>query len=226
MFGGAGGNKRGLAGYFQVVSMSDPRRNQITAVLRSYVEAGEPAIGDELMELVYDDLRLLAARLLRGERRGHTLSATDLVHEAYTRLVDQTRVDWRGRTHFFAIAAQAMRRILIDHARKHGRARRGGDWQRVTLDVDVVGQADAGLGPEELIALDAALTKLASLDAREAQVVELRFFVGLSNEEIAEFLGVSTRSVTRDWLHARSWLRRELATGEAASLAIGPQEAN
>ena len=162
-------------------------------------------------------------RLLRRERQGHTLSPTDLVHEAYTRLVDQTRVDWHGRTHFFAIAAQAMRRILIDHARKHGRARRGGDWKRVTLDGNVM-QSEKGLGPEELLALDAALTKLAAIDAREAQVVELRFFVGLSSEEIAEVLSVSTRSVTRDWLHARSWLRRELATPPDATSEIEQAE--
>ena len=100
--------------------MLEQRRERITAALRSYLETAEPAAADELMKLVYDDLRRLASRLLRRERRGHTLSPTDLVHEAYTRLVDQTRVDWHGRTHFFAIAAQAMRRILIDHARKHG----------------------------------------------------------------------------------------------------------
>jgi RNA polymerase sigma factor (TIGR02999 family) len=180
-----------------------------------------PAVGDELMDLVYDDLRQLAARLLRGESRDHALSPTDLVHEAYLRLIDQTRVDWRGRTHFFAIAAQAMRRILIDYARRHGRARRGGDWKRVTLDDGVVGCADTGLEAEELLALDAALTKLAAIDPREAQVVELRFFVGLSNDEIAEFLGVSTRSVTRDWVHARSWLRRELASEAGAAMIVG-----
>jgi RNA polymerase sigma factor (TIGR02999 family) len=191
--------------------MSEQRRERITAALRSYLETAEPAAADELMKLVYDDLRRLASRLLRHERQGHTLSPTDLVHEAYTRLVDQTRVDWHGRTHFFAIAAQAMRRILIDHARKHGRTRRGGDWKRVTLDGNVA-QSEKGLGPAELLALDAALTKLAAIDARQAQVVELRFFVGLSSEEIAEVLSVSIRSVTRDWLHARSWLRRELAT--------------
>lgn len=197
--------------------MSQQRREQITAALQSYLEAREPGAADQLIELVYNDLRRLASRLLRGERRGHTLSPTDLVHEAYTRLVDQTRVDWRGRTHFFAIAAQAMRRILIDYARKHGRARHGGDWKRVTLDAAVMDQSDAGLEPEEILALDTALTKLAAIDAREAQVVELRFFVGLSNEEIAEYLEVSTRSVTRDWLHARSWLRRELAIGGGGS---------
>ncbi len=110
-----------------------------------------------------------------------------------------------------------MRRILIDHARRHARARHGGDWKRVTLDASVTGKSEDGLDPAEILALDAALTKLASLDAREAQVVELRFFVGLSNEEIAKFLGVSTKSVSRDWLHARTWLRRELArSGDGA----------
>jgi RNA polymerase sigma factor (TIGR02999 family) len=195
--------------------MTVERRERITAVLESYHDTGSPAVADELMGLVYDDLRRLASRLLRGERRGHTLSPTDLVHETYTRMVDQTRVDWRGRTHFFAVAAQAMRRILIDHARKHGRQRHGGNWKRVTLDIGVTEHAEAGLEAEELISLDTALDKLAAIDPREAQVVELRFFVGLSNEEIARYLGVSTRSVTRDWLHARSWLRRELATGGA-----------
>jgi RNA polymerase sigma-70 factor, ECF subfamily len=193
--------------------MTEQRRERITAALHTYLEVGEPgAACDELIALLYDDLRRLASKLLRGERRGHTLSPTDLVHEAYTRLIDQTRVDWRGRTHFFAIAAQAMRRILVDHARRQGRIRRGGEWKRVTFEAGVTDKASEGLEAAEVLALDSALTKLAAIDAREAQVVELRFFVGLSNEEIAEFLGVSTRSVTRDWLHARSWLRRELAT--------------
>jgi RNA polymerase sigma-70 factor (ECF subfamily) len=191
--------------------LSSERRTRVTAVLTSYLAEKTPgAACDELMALVYCDLRRLAARLLRGERRGHTLSSTDLVHEAYTRMVDQTRVDWRGKTHFYAIAAQAMRRILVDHARRHARQRRGGEWKRVTLDSGVIVGAKEGLSREEILALDDALTKLAAIDPRQAQVVELRFFVGLSNAEIAEVIGVSTRSVARDWLHARSWLRREL----------------
>ena len=199
-----------------MTAAQETQRTRVTAALSLHVERLERGVqNDELMTLVYDDLRRLAASYLRGERTGHTLSPTDLVHEAYTKMVDQTRVDWRGRTHFFAIAAQAMRRILVDHARRQGRARHGGDWKRITLDVNVADRSD-GLEPAEFLALDAALTKLASVDPREAQVVELRFFVGLSNEEIAAFLGVSTRSVTRDWLHARTWLRRELArTGDA-----------
>jgi RNA polymerase sigma factor (TIGR02999 family) len=194
-----------------VTAAQETQRTRVTAALSLHVERLERGVpNDELMTLVYDDLRRLAASYLRGERTGHTLSPTDLVHEAYSKMVDQTRVDWRGKTHFFAIAAQAMRRILVDHARRQGRARHGGDWKRVTLDTNVADKAD-GLEPAEFLALDASLTKLASVDPREAQVVELRFFVGLSNEEIAAFLGVSTRTVTRDWLHARTWLRRELA---------------
>jgi RNA polymerase sigma-70 factor (ECF subfamily) len=196
----------------------DPR-DDATEALRTFVE-GRPtgASANELMALVYKDLRRLAASYLRTERPGHTLSATDLVHEAYTRMVDQTRVDWRGRTHFFAVSAQAMRRILIDHARRHARERHGGGQQRVTLDPAVAGRHDdGGLEPAELLALDAAIDKLAAIDARQAQVIEMRFFVGLSNEEIAEFLGVSTRSVTRDWLHAQAWLRRELSGAQPES---------
>ena len=194
-----------------MTAAQETQRTRVTAALSLHVERLERGVqNDELMTLVYDDLRRLAASYLRGERTGHTLSPTDLVHEAYSKMVDQTRVDWRGKTHFFAIAAQAMRRILVDHARRQGRARHGGDWKRITLDASVADKSD-GLEPAEFLALDAALTKLASVDPREAQVVELRFFVGLSNEEIASFLDVSTRSVTRDWLHARTWLRRELA---------------
>jgi RNA polymerase sigma-70 factor (ECF subfamily) len=172
---------------------------------------------DELMALAYDDLCRLAARMLHSERRELALSSTDLVHEAYTKLVSQARVRWRGRRHFIAIAAQAMRRILIDHARHCGRAKRGGDWRRMTLDsFNDIASRDA-LGLEDLLALDAALTKLSAIDHREAQVVELRFFVGLSNSEIAEVLDVSPRSVARDWAHARSWLRRELGPSLAAT---------
>ena len=200
--------------------MGDIQQERVTAALVSYLEQGESSSAcDQLIALVYDDLRHLAAKMLRGERRDHTLSPTDLVHEAYSRLVDQTRVDWKGRTHFYAIAAQAMRRILIDHARRHGRQRRGGDWQRVSFDTALTSSSSEGLSAEELLALDAALERLAAIDPREARVVELRFFVGLGNEEIAQVLEVSVRSVARDWMHARSWLRRELAV--AAQNAAG-----
>jgi RNA polymerase sigma factor (TIGR02999 family) len=159
-----------------VTAAQEAQRAHVTAALNIHVERLERGVqNDELMTLVYDDMRRLAASYLRGKRTGHTLSPTDLVHEANTKMVDQTRVDWRGRTHLFAIAAQAMRRIRVDHARRQGRAWHGGDWKRVTLDATVADKSD-GLEPAEFLAIDAALTMLASIDLREAQVVELRFF--------------------------------------------------
>ena len=150
------------------------------------------------------------ASYLSRERADHSLSATDLVHEAYGRLADQTRVDWQGRSHFFAISATAMRRILIDHARRHTRTKRGGEWQRVTLDPGAPARDQLEFGMEELIELDRALTALAAIDARQAQVVEMRYFAGMSIPEVADALGISKRSVDRDWIHAKSWLKREL----------------
>jgi RNA polymerase sigma factor (TIGR02999 family) len=146
------------------------------------------------------------------ERPGHTLQPTALVHEAYMKLVDQSRVNWRGRTHFFAIGAQAMRRILIDHARGVGREKRGGEYQRVTLSA-FPKSSDSGLDLDELLNMDRALEKLASLDERQAKIVELRFFAGLKMSEVAEVLGVSKRTVEDDWVHARAWLKHELSQG-------------
>lgn len=164
----------------------------------------------QLMQQVYGDLRRLARAFLARERQAHTLQATALVHEAWLRLADQSRVDWQGRTHFFAVGAKVMRRLLVDHARRHRRQRRGGDWQRVTLGaLDLDGPA-AGLPLHDLLALNDALTRLAEVDPREAQVVELRFFAGLELEEIATLLGVSRRTVAGDWSHARAWLTAQL----------------
>ncbi len=163
------------------------------------------------MPLVYDELRSLARRYMRSERREHTLQPTALVHEAYLRLVDRPRVDWRGRTHFFAVGARVMRHLLIDHARGRGRKKRGGGRYRVTLTDWRAAGGEAGLDPGELLDLDAALEKLARVDEREARVVELRFFAGLTVAEVAHALGVSKRTVEQDWTHARAWLRRELA---------------
>lgn len=160
------------------------------------------------MPLVYDEFRALAARHLRRERANHTLQPTALVHEAYLRLIDQTRVDWQGRTHFFAVGAQAIRRILVDHARNRKRQKRGGGAGRVTLDESV---ALAPQRAEEILALDEALETLGKLDARQAQVVEMRFFAGMSVEEVAEVLGVSKRTIEGDWTMARAWLMRELS---------------
>jgi RNA polymerase sigma factor (TIGR02999 family) len=165
---------------------------------------------DELFEAVYDPLRELARRYLRRERPGHTLQPTALVHEAYFKLVDQSRVDWKGRTHFFAVGAKAMRRILIDYARSRKRAKRGGDWLRVTLS-GLAAPPFGDLDPTQLLELHSALEKLAQLDERQARVVELRFFAGLRMSEVAKVLGVSKRTADGDWAKARTWLEQELA---------------
>ena len=170
--------------------------------------AGDQAAAQRLLPMIYDEFRALAARYLGRERAGHTLEPTALVHEAYMRLVDQSRVNWQGRTHFFAVGAQLMRRILVDHARHKHRVKRGGGRQRITLDEHV---AISPQRDEDLLALDEALQKLAELDPRQAQVVELRFFGGLSVEEVATVLGVSKRTVEADWTMVRAWLRRELS---------------
>jgi len=168
---------------------------------------GERRAVNSLLPLVYDELRSLAARFLRGERRDHTLEATALVHEAYLRLVGTESQNWESRRHFYRVAATAMRRILVDHARRHRSAKRGGDLQAVSL-----GQAEQAFGDTDvdLVELDDALTRLAGFDARKSLVVELRFFVGLTAEETAKTLDISTRSVERDWRLARAWLFREL----------------
>ncbi len=163
---------------------------------------------EQLMPLVYDDLRKLAARYLSAERKNHTLQPTALVHEAFMKLVDQSRVDWKGKTHFLAVSAAAMRRILIDHARTHKRGKRGGGWHRVRLD-PALAVTDTGEVDGEL--LHAAIEALARLDSQQARIVELRFFGGLSVEEVAHVLGLSKRKVEGDWTHAKAWLRATLA---------------
>lgn len=184
----------------------------VTQVLHRAITGSAPAVA-ELMSAVYDELRALAEHFLQQERPGHTLQATALVHEAYLRLIDQTQAQWRGRSHFFAVAAQAIRRILIDHARAHNREKRGGKHCKVTL-CDL---ADHRGGPGfDLIELDDGLTRLAQLSERQARVVELRFFGGLTLDEIADVLGVSPRTIDEDWQMARWWLRREF-TPNAAS---------
>ncbi len=172
--------------------------------------AAEELAAEELLPLVYDELRRLARHYMRRERPGNTLQATALVHEAYVKLVDRSRVSWRGRTHFFAVSARVMRHLLIDHARGDGRQRRGGGWQRVTLN-DSLTPAERGLDREQLLSLHAALKRLAASSERQARIVELRFFGGLKIDEIAVLLGLSQRTVDRDWHFARAWLRRELS---------------
>lgn len=167
-----------------------------------------PSSLDDVFPLVYDELHRLAAHFLRRERPDHTLQPTALVHEAYIRLVGQRSVDWSDRAQFFGLAAEMMRRILVNHAHAHRAAKRGGDAQRVTLsDASDVGyEADV-----DLVALDEALTELARLDRRQARVVELRFFAGLSVEETGMVLGISPATVKREWSTAKLWLRREMA---------------
>ena len=185
-------------------------------------EGGEQLLAEELMPLVYDELRRLAGHYMRHEKPGHTLQATALVHEAYLKLVDASRVSWRGRIHFFATSARVMRHLLIDHARGRGRQRRGGGFQRVTLD-EALTPAEGGLDREQLLGLDAALRKLAGLDERQARVVELRAFGGLSNAEIASLLEVSERTVERVWHFARAWVRRELSLLPTRADEVGPR---
>ena len=212
------GSSRGRESYVTIETICetavpvDPR-HRVTDIV-SNVEAGaERADAEELFPLVYDELRRLAGFYMARERPGHTLQPTALVHEAYMRLVDQTRTGFKGRTHFLAVGAQVMRRLLVDHARKRGAAKRGLGWRRVTLGLDNDPSRLEGLGSEELLNLDAALHRLAELDEREARIVTLRFFGGLSVEEVAEAVGVSARTVESDWRHARAWLRVELSGG-------------
>jgi RNA polymerase sigma factor (TIGR02999 family) len=167
---------------------------------------GDAGALDRLTPLVYKELRRLAQWQMNRERAGHTLQATALVNEAFLRLVDINRIQWQDRAHFFAMAARQMRRVLIDAARKHGNQKRGGDLQKVSLAEGLV----VPDRPEELVALDEALDALSQIDARRGKVVEMKFFGGLSVEEIAEVLNVSTDTVKRDWKLARSWLGREL----------------
>jgi len=174
----------------------------------SAIVAGDDADAQRLLAMVYDDLRQLARRYMEQERKGHTLQATALVNEAYLKLIDQTKVDWRGRSHFFAVGAQAMRRVLVNHAKSKKRLKRGGKGKRVPLDEPLAISAERD---DDVLALDEALEKLAALDPRQAKLVEHRFFGGLSVEETAEVLGVSKRTVEREWTACRAWLRRELS---------------
>ncbi len=173
---------------------------------------GDGTAADELMPVVYEKLRALAEQFMRRERRDHTLQATALLNEAYLRLFDKSRVDWKGRAHFVALAAEMMRRILVDHARRHAAAKRGGGRGSVPLD-ETLAVPDARLHVD-LIALDDALKELQELNARQARVVELRYFGGLSVKETAYALDVSHRTVENDWSVARAWLRQKMSPEE------------
>jgi RNA polymerase sigma factor (TIGR02999 family) len=183
---------------------------QITHLLLAWGQGDQAAL-ETLMPLVYDELRKVAARHLRGQRPGHTLQTTALVNEAYLRLIDASQVQWQNRAHFFAVAAHLMRRILVDFARMRNYQKRGGGAQPVSLDEAMIVAPERGA---DLLALDEALTRLQALNTRQAQVVELRYFGGLSEEETAEALKISVRTVRRDWNFARVWLHRELTGRE------------
>jgi len=178
--------------------------------------SGDARAAAELLPLVYDELRRLARQKMGQERAGHTLQATALVHEAYLRLVDgNTARSWEGRWHFFAAAAEAMRRILVDQARHRGRIKRGGGATRQRIDLENVALA-ANEPPEELLAVDEGLTALAAGHPEKAQLVKLRYFAGLTIEEAAEAMGTSTATANRQWAYARAWLFRYLESNEAA----------
>jgi RNA polymerase sigma factor (TIGR02999 family) len=189
------------------VSNSQPK--EVTQLLIQLTD-GNRNVLDDLLPLIYGELRSLAANYLRRERAGHTLQPTALVHEAYLRLVDQTRVQWQNRAHFFGVAAQMMRRILVDHARGRDAEKRGGELQKVSLDenIDVAGEKDLNL-----VALDDALNRLAELDPQKSRIVELRFFGGLSAEETAEVMGVSVPTIKRQWRMAKAWLYGQVSSG-------------
>ena len=186
---------------------------EATEILIRLAEGARLAEGDrtdfqQLAQIVYEDLRRLARTYMAQEQTGHTLQPTALVHEVFLKLVDQTRVDWRGRSHFFSVGAQAMRRILVNHAKSKGRIKRGGGRRKISLEDAATFSVDRG---EDVLVLDEALEKLESLDPGQAKMVELRFFGGLSVEETAEVMGHSKRNVEREWTACRAWLRRELS---------------
>ena len=196
--------------------MNDP--GPVTGLLQAWGHGDEHA-RDALVPIVYRELRRRAGAYLRRERADHTLQATALVHEVFIRLVDQDRVEWHGRAHFFAIAAQLMRRILVDHARERQAAKRLGGVVRVELDDQV---ATVAAPDVEVLSLDRALDDLAALDPRQAHIVELRYFGGLSEQEVGAVLSLSRATVTREWQSARAWLYRRLTSGTTPSTPTGP----
>lgn len=188
-------------------SRNTPVIQNVTELLNDWSKGNKEAL-DQLVPLVYDELRRQAARYLRREQVGHTLQTTALIHEAYLRLVDQRSVHWQNRAQFFGIAGQMMRRILVDHARTKKRAKRGGSDIRVSLDQAVSISSKKDL---DIVALDEALGRLEEIDPQQSRIVELRFFSGLSVEETAAVLGISAATVKRDWSVAKAWLHREIS---------------
>ena len=190
-------------------AMDTPHPRDVTRLLVDWGNGDQAAL-DELTPLVYEELRRLARRYMRREGPGHTLQPSALVNEAFLRLVDQNSVQWQSRAHFFGVAAQLMRRVLIDYARRHASGKRGGG----TLRVSISEAADVARQASEMVALDRALTDLAEMDPRKAQIVEMKFFGGLTTEEVAAVLGVTPRTIEREWRAAKAWLHRAVGEGE------------
>jgi RNA polymerase sigma-70 factor (ECF subfamily) len=189
------------------MSEADAAGPNITQMLREWGDGKTEAV-DELLPMIYSELHRQAAGFLRRERANHSLQTTELVHEAYLKLVDQRNVDWKCRGHFFAIAATAMRRILVDHAKKRHRAKRGGSEEDIPLEEVLIAAAENT--NVDLIALDEALSRLAKFDPQQERIVELRYFAGLSLEDTADAIGISRATAARDWQAAKAWLHREL----------------
>lgn len=186
--------------------------SDVTRLLKAWSD-GDRSAGERLVDAVYGELRRQAARAMRHESPSHTLQTTALVHEAYLRLIDQRHVEWRNRAHFFGVAAQLMRRILVDHARARLAAKRGGDAERLSIgDVEPADVSGESAQDVDVLALHEALERLAVLDPEQERLVELRYFSGMTIEETAEALGISPATVKREWAVARAWLRRELAS--------------
>ncbi len=192
------------------MSETEKTHSDITRLV-SNLAGGDPKAAEELLPVVYHELRSLAGRYLRGQRSDHTLQPTALVHEAYLKMINQSQARWQDRAHFFAVAATAMRQILVSHAVARAAHKRGGGRARVALEGDLIGEKQPEFDP---IALDEALKRLAALDERKAKVVELRFFSGLTVDEVAEVLSVSKSTVEGDWRMARAWLSRELSEAD------------
>jgi RNA polymerase sigma factor (TIGR02999 family) len=190
--------------------ISTPAREDVTRLLIDW-SGGDREGAAKLMPLVYEELRQLARQYLQRERPDHTLQATGLVHEAYLRMVDQSTTTWQNRAHFLGVGAQVMRRILVDYARSHRAEKRGGGWDKLAFEEALAPAAERSV---DVIALDEALKDLQGLDPRQSQIVELRFFGGLTNEEVGEVLQVSPRTVKREWRIAKAWLRRAIVPEE------------
>ena len=186
--------------------MSRPSQQEVSRLLNNWTNGDQEAL-NRLMPLVYDELRRLASRHLRHERPGHTLQTTALVHEAYLKLIDQKKANWQNRVQFFAAAAKVMRHILVDYARSRKAVKRGGDYCRLSLDEAMISAED---DDPDLLALDEALNELAAIDSQQSRVVELRVFGGLTVDDTAEALGISSRTVKREWSMAKAWLHRQI----------------